>query len=135
MPVRAVKVIVERGPDAGASAIAHRESISIGVARGNDLELTDPKVSRYHLELTAIGDRIRVADKGSTNGTRIDAVTLRDGAVTVPPDTAVTIGETTLRVVDGGVIVLPLHKHESIAGLVGRSPPIRQLMAQLVRLA
>ena len=135
MPVRAVKVVVERGPDAGKSVTAQRESISIGTAHGNDLELTDPRVSRYHLELTALGDRIRVADKGSTNGTKIDAVMLRAGAVTVPPDTAITIGETTLRIVDGGVIVLPLHKHESIANLVGRSPAIRQVMAQLARLA
>ncbi len=135
MPVRAVKVVVERGPDAGKSAIAQRESISIGTAHGNDLELGDPKVSRYHLELTAVGDRIRVADKGSTNGTRIDAVLLKDGAVTVAPDTLVTIGDSALRIVDGGVIVLPLHKHDSVAGLVGRSPAIRQLMAQLVRLA
>ena len=52
--------------------------------------LTDPKVSRYHLELRPVHDQIEVADKGSTNGTQIVSATIRGGAATVPAGIVVT---------------------------------------------
>jgi len=135
LPVRAVKVVVKRGPDAGRTMVARGASLTVGTAPGNHLVLADPKVSRYHLELAPVGDRIRVADKDSTNGTQIGPVSVRGGAVTVPPGTLVAIGDSTLRLDDGGLVMLELHDDESIGGLVGRSPGMRQLMAQITRLA
>jgi len=69
LPVRTLRVEVLEGPDAGAWRVAAAETLTIGTAEGNDLVLTDPTVSRFHLELAARGDGIQVVDHGSTNGT------------------------------------------------------------------
>jgi DNA-binding NtrC family response regulator len=135
LPVRAVEVAVKRGPDAGRKIVARGASLTVGTAPGNDLVLADPKVSRYHLELSAVGDRIRVADKDSTNGTQIGPVHVRGAAVTVPPGTLVGVGDSSLHIADGGLVMLELHGDDSIAGLVGHSAVMRQLMARITKLA
>ena len=135
VPVRAVRVEVVAGPDTGVTHIASSDTTTVGTASGNDIVLSDPTVSRYHLELTPIADRIRVSDRASTNGTSISSVVLRDGSVTVPAGTHITIGDTTLHIADGGVVLLPVAGQPSVAGIVGRSPQMRQLMAKLERLA
>jgi hypothetical protein len=44
----------------------------IGRGEGNDVQLKELKVSRFHAELTAAGDRLEVMDLGSTNGTFVN---------------------------------------------------------------
>jgi DNA-binding NtrC family response regulator len=133
LPVRKLRVVVERGPDAGASATSDGDGLSLGSAPGNGLVLTDPKVSRYHVELAPMGAQVRVADQGSTNGTRIGPAMVRGGAVSVPLGTRIEIGDTELVLEDGGVVMLELR--DAAGGLVGRSPAMRQLMAKVERLA
>jgi len=133
LPVRKLRVVVERGPDAGASALSDGETLTIGTAAGNDLLLTDPRVSRYHVELASVGAQIRVADKGSTNGTRVGPAHFRGTAVSVGAGTRIEIGDTELVLEDAGVVMLELR--DTAAGLVGRSPAMRQLMAKVERLA
>ncbi|MBL8947865.1 MAG: sigma 54-interacting transcriptional regulator, partial [Myxococcales bacterium] len=133
LPVRKLRVVVERGPDAGASAISDGEHLSIGSAPGNGLVLTDPKVSRYHVELAPVGAQVRVTDQGSTNGTRVGPAMVRGGAVAVSLGTRIELGDTELVLEDGGVVMLELR--DTAGGLVGRSPAMRQLMAKVERLA
>jgi DNA-binding NtrC family response regulator len=133
LPVRKLRVVVERGVDAGTSACSEGGNLTIGTAPGNHLLLTDPKVSRYHVELTPMGAQIRVADKGSTNGTRVGPAVFHGAAVSVPAGTRIELGDTELRLEDAGVIVLELR--DTAAGMVGRSPAMRQLMASVQRLA
>jgi pSer/pThr/pTyr-binding forkhead associated (FHA) protein len=68
--------------------------VTLGTAEGNDLVLTDPMVSRYHLELRRSGGRILVTDLGSTNGTQVneDTVSERD----LEEGDRITIGHTVL---------------------------------------
>src|SRR3954447_7556283 len=68
MPIRGLSVEVIEGPDAGKRASAKEDALGIGTAQDNDLVLTDPTVSRYHLELTPEADRLRLTDYDSTNG-------------------------------------------------------------------
>ena len=49
--MRTLAVEVISGPDSGVRAEADSELMSIGTANGNVLMLTDPTVSRFHLEL------------------------------------------------------------------------------------
>ena len=69
LPVRTLKVEVIAGPDQGKTAATDSESLSIGTASDNQLVLTCPTVSRYHLELRSVAGGIDVVDHGSTNGT------------------------------------------------------------------
>ena len=46
--------------------------ITVGRDERNDLVLSDPSVSRFHLELTPAAGSVVVRDKGSSNGTRVN---------------------------------------------------------------
>jgi len=134
LPVRVLRVEVVSGPDAPRPPMTTTDSVTVGTARGNDLELTDPTVSRYHLELRREGEGIVVIDHGSTNGSRIGAVLLRSGAVSVSPGALLDLGETRLRVGDGEVEMVATGP-DRLGGLLGRSPSMRRVLASLKRAA
>jgi FHA domain/Cyclic nucleotide-binding domain len=52
--------------------------VRIGRAVDNDLEILDPRVSRYHAQLTIDDRGIQVQDLGSANGLRIDGRSVQD---------------------------------------------------------
>ncbi|MFO0724444.1 MAG: sigma 54-interacting transcriptional regulator [Myxococcota bacterium] len=134
MPIRSLRVEVVKGPDAGKSMVAESDTLSIGCAPGNNLVLSDDTVSRYHLELRRVEDRILVEDHGSTNGTvhgslRVDRGYLLPGAQLV-------LGKTTLRVDDGGGTVdLELNSDGMVGMVRGRSPEMRRLLATVERIS
>ena len=59
--------------------------------------LADPDVSRTHAEVRREGDTILVQDKGSTNGTSLNGITI-SGSVRLLPEDVVVLGQTELRV-------------------------------------
>ena len=99
LPVRTLEIEVVDGLDAGVKKIAESETLTIGTADGNDLVLTDPTVSRFHLELVAGGEGIRIEDHGSTNGTVFEGARIVRG--TLPSGATLTLGKTKIRVGDG----------------------------------
>jgi DNA-binding NtrC family response regulator len=131
--VRTVRVEVIKGPDEGKSAVATSESVSIGTADGNDLVLTDPTVSRYHVELVRGPDGIIVVDHGSTNGTVAGSVKLERGVVA--PGATLGLGRTRIKVADAEPLTLEIHPGDTLGELRGRSQPMRRLMAQVARAA
>src|SRR5262245_4884471 len=93
LPVRTVSARVIGGPDVGASATADR--LAIGSDPSNDLALSDPTVSRFHLEL-ASGAGIRVRDHASTNGCFVGALRITDAIV--PAGTQLRLGDSVIEV-------------------------------------
>src|SRR5688572_30615807 len=135
LPIRLVHVAVIEGPDARASFTStETEDVSVGAATTNDLVLSDPGVSRFHLVLRREGARIVVHDLGSTNGTEIGGATFRDASVSVRPGAVVRIGESALRIDDDRVVLIE-HGPAELAGIHGRSPVMRRLLAQIERVA
>jgi hypothetical protein len=59
-----------------------------------DVVLSDPNVSRRHAELRRTGDTVVVADLGSTNGTRVNGVPVREHELASGDE--ITVGSTTL---------------------------------------
>jgi pSer/pThr/pTyr-binding forkhead associated (FHA) protein len=61
------------------------ESLVVGRSSSCELWIDSPRASRRHCEIRADGDRHRIVDLGSTNGTTLggapfsDAVVLKDG--------------------------------------------------------
>ncbi|HZQ56399.1 MAG TPA: DUF3662 and FHA domain-containing protein [Acidimicrobiales bacterium] len=93
--------LVEGGPTAGlVLADGSRfdvpdEPVTVGRAPDCDLVLADPTVSKHHFELRHEGSTVVLVDLGSTNGTRVNDIGVRD-RVLVDGD-RIRVGATVLR--------------------------------------
>ncbi|MEL7371214.1 MAG: sigma 54-interacting transcriptional regulator [Myxococcota bacterium] len=133
LPFRALRLEVIDGPDKGRFYEANEQTVTIGTAPGNDLVLTDATVSRHHLELSLIADRVMVVDHGSTNGTQAGTVDISRGYIR--SKTVLTLGRSRIRVLDGRPIEVRTYDQEDLHGLKGRSEPMRRLMSQVEQVA
>jgi DNA-binding NtrC family response regulator len=131
VPVRTLAVEVEGGADAGARTVG--PEVTVGTAEGSALRLRDPAVSRFHVELRPVPGGVGITDHGSTNGTFAGAIRIERGVV--PLGTQLRVGDTTLRISDGSPIEVEMAADEAVGGVVGRSPAMRRLLAQVTRAA
>jgi two-component system, NtrC family, response regulator GlrR len=129
-----IRLKVLKGPDKGTTVTLEQDEILIGGADGAHLRLTDPTVSRNHcvIRLTAKGPLLR--DLGSTNGTRIEGVEVREGYV--PAGATLALGHSQVRFepLDESVQI-PLAESERFGRLWGRSTAMRRLFAVAGRVA
>jgi DNA-binding NtrC family response regulator len=138
-PARAVRIwsvvlAVVDGPSRGARATVGSEIARVGTADGNDLVLADRTVSRFHCELSVRGEAIVIRDCGSTNGTLIDGVRVREAEI--PPGTLVRIGGSAFRVELGDEpAFIEVSGRTSFGELVGASVEMRRVYAILERIA
>lgn len=130
MPVRRIGARVVLGPDLGAE-VSGEEVLSIGTAEGNDLLLSDPTVSRYHVQIRRSARGVEVEDRGSTNGVRVGGATLVRGAVA--PGARLELGATVLEVLDQGLAELELSRE--LPDLVVVAPVTRLTLARVERAA
>ena len=131
---RKLKVVVLQGPDAGTiETLAGGES-TIGTLPGSDLQLSDSSVSRYHLRV-APGQRGHVlTDLDSTNGTFIG--TLRVKELSFRDPVTLRLGDSVVRLAPlPDEEEVPLHASERLGSMVGRSPLMRELFAQVAPVA
>ena len=129
-----VRLKVLKGPDKGKTVTLVEDEILIGGADSAQLRLTDPTVSRNHcvIRMTAKGPLLR--DLGSTNGSRIEGVEVREAFV--PRGATLELGHTQVRfdALDESV-ELPLADSERFGRLWGRSTAMRRLFALAGRVA
>jgi DNA-binding NtrC family response regulator len=90
------RVAIATGPDAGLEAPIGAPGTVIGTGPSCELRLTDPRVSRRHLELRAEPSGVAVRDLGSRNGTHLGAVRVREILLTA--SAVLGIGESTVAV-------------------------------------
>ena len=64
--------------------------VTIGREEGNSIQLNDERISRYHLKLQHDHDKIVLTDLESTNGTKVNGVSVRSSSL--HPGDAVQIG-------------------------------------------
>jgi ABC-type multidrug transport system ATPase subunit len=65
--------------------------ISIGRDKENDITLDAPTVSRFHAQVERVGQRYRIRDLRSSNGTYVNDVAV-DGELWLKPDDTIRIG-------------------------------------------
>ncbi|WP_399925824.1 FHA domain-containing protein [Streptomyces kanamyceticus] len=100
----AAQLHVVAGPDAGGVHLLHGGQIRVGRSAEADVPLDDPDVSRMHCAVTLAADgRVTVTDLGSTNGTSVDGREVTDRPVRLAPGSLLRIGESALRLTDGGL--------------------------------
>ncbi|WP_246356835.1 sigma 54-dependent Fis family transcriptional regulator [Pyxidicoccus fallax] len=127
------RVVVEMGPDARQD-LPLEGTLLVGTQVEGGLKLSDPTVSRVHLELQARPEGVRVRDVGSRNGTWSLGVRIHE--VTVAGEARFTLGKTTL-------LVMPESSDEaeapaprtSFGRALGQSAVMQRLFGVLERTA
>ncbi|MBT8495335.1 MAG: sigma 54-interacting transcriptional regulator [Deltaproteobacteria bacterium] len=132
--VRRCRLEVVSGPDAGMVKDIEAPVIRIGARRGNDLPLSDAKVSGLHCEIRLDERGYVLRDLDSTNGTFVAGYRL--GEIYVPPGTLIALGTSKIRFEPlGESVEIELSNQDRLAGMVGRSVKMRELFARVEKLA
>ncbi|MEM6531071.1 MAG: sigma 54-interacting transcriptional regulator [Myxococcota bacterium] len=129
-------IVVSGGSDAHRSVELGRGPVRIGTSELCELRLRDPKVSRVHVELSIVGDGIRVRDTESKNGIRYAG--RRIEIEVLPLGSTIRIGDSFVT-----IIPKPSTKSEddaeftdevSYQSLLGASQPMRRLFHRLKKI-
>jgi DNA-binding NtrC family response regulator len=106
----------------------------LGSAPGNSLVIDDPTVSRFHAEVRIEENRVLVRDLGSTNGTFIDGVRIKEGFLRA--GSRLKLGAAELRFeLEGKRHFLPVSEASSFGELVGPSAAMRRVFSVLEKAA
>jgi len=128
--VRGAELIVVDGPDAGRQISAAGGSVLVGSGVACDLRLSDPLVSRRHLEVHGEARGIRVIDRGSRNGTLFHGARVADLLIT--EDAELVLGGTRLLVKLGREPVkLPFSPRTRFGHAVAHSEAMRHVFRVL----
>jgi DNA-binding NtrC family response regulator len=108
------------------------------VGRGEHCQLVvrDPRVSVSHCELLACEGGVRVRDLDSRNGTFVHQARIESGgSVYLTADARLRCGETWFAFRAKSPEAVPISSSRTFGPLVGRSPAMRRIYAQLDRVA
>jgi transcriptional regulator with PAS, ATPase and Fis domain len=134
VPVPAVDLVVLEGASRGKRVTVSGGAATVGTASVNTLILDDPRVSRMHCELRVRPGVITLRDRGSTNGTFVQGLRVRD--VDVAAGTVVELGASAFRVEVGDEpAFVPLSDRSELGELVGGSLEMRRVYSVLERVA
>lgn len=121
---------VLQGPDAGTVLTLDPTTpphAVLGQASSCTVKLTDPHISRRHIALTATPTHLLLVDLGSTNGTLVNGVLVREARL--QGGETITIGRTMLGVEadetsaqNNRISTLPPPSHEAPLALVPPPP-------------
>jgi transcriptional regulator with GAF, ATPase, and Fis domain len=127
-------LVVTQGPDQGKRHELAGTPVRIGSSSECTFVLTDDTVSRNHCQVAATPEGVHVRDEGSTNGIFVGAVRIIDAVFAEPLQ--LRLGQTVLTITP-----LPdkVNREQSVSDrfgdLLGRSAPMRELFADLIRIA
>jgi two-component system response regulator GlrR len=130
-----ITIVSNASGTAPKRALAMTQSLAtVGRHETNDLVVADPQVSGVHLELARVGERVRVRDASTTNGTWLGAHRVSD--IELGGGAELVIGATTLRFdFDSAASPAAVSTATSFGELVGESIAMRELFATLERIA
>src|SRR5215468_9428253 len=132
--LRRCRIEVVTGADAGLVRDIESSVIRIGARRGNDIQLTDSKVSGLHCEIRLDDRGYRLRDLDSTNGTYVSQLRVND--IYIQPGTHIALGGTRLRFEPlGDSVEIELSDTDRFGSMIGRSVKMRELFARLEKLA
>jgi DNA-binding NtrC family response regulator len=134
LELRKCKLLLE-GPDGTpVSFIFDQPLVTIGAMADNDLVVDDDTVSRYHCRIVQEQDAYIVQDGGSTNGTFVNRVRVREAWL--KPGSTITVGKTDIRFqsLDERVEVGPATR-DRFGRIVGTSSRMREIFGILERIS
>jgi len=124
------RLSVIRGPDRGESFVVGSTAMLAGAGVECGMRLTDPTVSRRHIEVVLGDEGLVVRDLGSTNGSYVRGARIRE--VVLEYGSEVQIGHTVLKYVpDEESVELVPSQTDRLGQLIGSEPRMRQLFSLL----
>ncbi|XXF80427.1 sigma 54-interacting transcriptional regulator [Myxococcaceae bacterium GXIMD 01537] len=127
-------VEVVGGPDKGRKFTTRDALARVGSDPASDLVLTDPTVSRRHLEIERTARGLVLRDLGSRNGTFLGGHQVIQALL--QPGDKVLLGKTKLALrVDQHPTEVEVAGADSFGALVGSSEKMRRVFAELRRIA
>jgi len=133
LKIRCWRVRVLNGEESGLNVMLERGSLLIGSAESNDLMLSDPCVSRAHLELRLLEKGIQIRDLGSSNGVFHKGTRIQES--TVQGATVLKVGNTELALEPADKEVEVDTHMERLGAMVGISPEMRKLFGMVMQIA
>jgi DNA-binding NtrC family response regulator len=111
-----------------------KATVTLGAMEDNDLCISDDTVSRYHCKIVQEDTAYLLVDLGSTNGTFINRVRIKEAYL--KPGCTIGLGATEVKFhsADEKVEIVPSRK-ERLGDLVGRHVKMRELYAVLEKIA
>jgi len=132
--IRKGRLTCVSGPDAGTSWNVEGDLTRIGSLKGSSVTLQDTTVSRRHAEIIRTPSGVLLRDSGSTNGTFVGNVRVRE--VYLTPETRFKVGKTVLVFAPADeVIEVEPSSSDRLDALVGRSYVMREVFGLIERVA
>jgi transcriptional regulator with GAF, ATPase, and Fis domain len=131
--LRTALLRVTKGPDSGKSCSLERGRLMIGASQDSSLVLTDPLVSRHHLEIQIQDRGYLVVDQGSTNGTFFRGARIHEVEVGIGAE--IHLGDTCLRLEQGPIRYDEDPRGETFGSLIGISPAMQKIYGLLASVA
>ena len=125
---------VSRDPTPAAHGRVEHDVVSIGSIGGSGIELSDSTVSRRHAEVRREKDGVLLADCGSTNGTFVGDVRVREVFLTPETCSKWAKPSSSLPQMTEVIEITPSDKNK-LAGMVGNSTAMREVFSIIERVA
>lgn len=132
--LRSIRLRVMDGKDAGLTTEFESDVVRIGSADGSDLQLTDDTVSRKHAEIVRDRHGYLLRDLGSTNGTFVGSVRVREVYLGEARNFRVGKTEIQFTPADEVVDIVPANETQ-FEGMVGVSISMREVFSVVERVA
>ncbi len=130
---RSARVQVVAGPDRGRASPLECQRTRAGTGPENELVLTDPHVSRAHVEFRVLDTGYLVRDLGSTNGTFYRGARVQEAEL--GPGAEVHLGRTVLRLEVGEQISKAIAPRPLFGHLLGSSAAMQEVYGLLAAVA
>lgn len=130
-----VLVVVE-GPDRGKQHLldlSRGRTIKAGRSETNDLVIHDDLVSSTHFELQIQEQGVCLRDLNSRNGVYIQGTRVREALLDL--GAVFRVGSTSIQLVSTATISVPISDSDHFGELYGDSPLMREVFADLERIA
>ena len=132
--LRKARLLIHPGLPKQRELVFDQNVITIGTVADNDVVIEDETVSRHHCRIVQEDDDYVLVDPGSTNGTFINGVRIREAFLA--PGLILTVGSTQIQFspMDEHVEVVP-SESEKFGSIVGRSVAMREIFGILEKIA
>jgi DNA-binding NtrC family response regulator len=123
---------VARTPD-GTEVAIDVDPVVVGRDEGAQIKMLDPEVSAVHCELRAVNEGVLVRDLGSTNGTFVGSLRVREGVITTKSE--LIVGQSRIAIEPAGKQRVDVGYADRFGELVGSSPKMRRVFGVLEKVA